>query len=483
MKKLIYTLLFAGTMLFTSCEAFTDIQPKGMNLLSTTTELEMLLNAEMAITSTDMRLAAGDVFYGGNHIPSLLSQPNKTKASILASLDDTSMDLLAELTPSDGDYTMWYEWIGRISNPILMQVDAAEGDEKTKQQLKAEALTLRAYCHWLLVNKFAKAYNPSTAATDPGIPYLTHEWDISVPTEKLTVQQVYENIIKDIDDAIALNALPNNNINRMRMSKGAAYAVKAWAHLCMQDYANAATAAQNALNVNGNILNYKTSTTIMQGVVMGGQHPCIFRAPLECEEDYFFTYDRELMYALTPETVAYFEPGHVCKDKIANYNMMFDNIMDYGGMVFGLPGYLVNMDQVSGWNQCGLKTTHMYLILAECAIANNKIDDAMDILDQIRENRIDDAVYAPLKGRVTSESEAIEYFKKTSHGECIYSIYNFIQKKRWNELPKYRQTWGRSVMGQTYSIEPGSKLWVFPFPMNAVNNNPNLLPHNYESVK
>ena len=234
---------------------------------------------------------------------------------------------------------------------------------------------------------------------------LCREWGLSVIEPKGRGRHIGEikdeengkptvrgQIKRDIDDAIALNALPNNNINRMRMSKGAAYAVKAWAHLCMQDYANAATAAQNALNVNGNILNYKTSTTIMQGVVMGGQHPCIFRAPLECEEDYFFTYDRELMYALTPETVAYFEPGHVCKDKIANYNMMFDNIMDYGGMVFGLPGYLVSMDQVSGWNQCGLKTTHMYLILAECAIANNKIDDAMDILDQIRENRIDDAV-------------------------------------------------------------------------------------------
>ena len=482
MKKFIYTLLCAGTMLFTSCEAFTDIQPKGMNLLSTTTELEMLLNAEMNMTTSEMRIVAGDVFYGGTHIPTLINQPNKTKASIFATLDDTSMDVLAELTPSDGDYTNWYGCIGKIANPILMQVDAAQGDEKSKNQLKAEALTLRAYCHWLLVNKFAKAYNPATAANDPGIPYLTHDWDISIPTEKLSVQQVYENIIKDLDDAIALNALPNANINRMRMNKGAAYAAKALAHMSMQDWTKAAEAAQNALNVNGSILNYKTSTTIMQGVVMGGQHPCILRPVLECEEDYFFTYDRELMYALTPETVAYFEPGHVCKDKIANYNMMFDNIMDYGAMVFGLPGYLVSMDQVSGWNQCGMKTTHMYLILAECAIAEGNIDKAMEMLDKIRVNRIDDAMYAPLKGVVTEEAEAIEYLKRTSHGECIYSIYNFLQKKRWNELPKYKQTWQRVVMGQTYSIEPGSPLWIFPFPMNATNNNPNLLPHNYESA-
>ena len=48
MKKTIYgTILAAATLALTvSCEDFTDLQPKGKNLLTTTDQLEMLLNYE-----------------------------------------------------------------------------------------------------------------------------------------------------------------------------------------------------------------------------------------------------------------------------------------------------------------------------------------------------------------------------------------------------------------------------------------------------
>ncbi|MBQ8034179.1 MAG: RagB/SusD family nutrient uptake outer membrane protein [Bacteroidales bacterium] len=483
MKKVIYSLLFACAVMLSSCEAYTDIQPKGMNLLSTTNELEMLLNAEIMITSSDMREVAADVIYGADNIPTLLSNPAMTRHKILVSLDDSQMDLLGELTASDGDYTSWYRCIGRIANPVLLQVDAAEGPESVKKQLKAEALTIRAYFHWLLVNKFAKAYNPATAATDPGIPYIKEDWDLTVPSEKLSVQKVYENIIQDINDAISLNALPSVNINLMRMNKAAAYAVKALALISMQDYTQAASAAKEALAENGNILNYNTSTTMMQGVIMGGRYPVIFRQELKCPEDYFYIYDKEIQYAMTPETIAFFEPGHACASKIANFNLMFDNIMDYGAIMLGLPGYKITYDMTSGWNQSGLKSTHMYLILAECAIHEGEYDTAMEYLDQLRVNRIDPAQYAPLKGTVSTEEDAILYLKKTSHGECLFSIYNFIQKKRWNELDNFKQSWHRDIFGTPYSIEPGSPLWIFPFPMNAVSLNPNLLPHNYKAAK
>ena len=485
MKKLLYSIILAGACLFSSCESFTDIQPKGMNLLSTTTDLEMLLNTEFFHTSTDMREVAADVLYGSNFIPNVLSQANTTRSKIIIELDDTKMDQMAELTNSDGDFTAWYKYIGKVANPVLLRVDDAEGDQKMKAQLKAEALTMRAYFHWLLVNKFAKAYNPATAESDPAIPYVTHEWDLTKPTEKLTVAQVYENILKDVDDAIALNSLPEMNINRMRMSKACPYAVKALALMCMQDYENAATAAQDALDINDAIMDYNTSETILPGVVMGGQHHVILRPTLECPEDYFFIYDREIMYTLTPESRAFFENGHVCLNKMATFSHMFDFIMDYAQMTLGLPygQYLVDYDQVSGWNQTGIKSTYMYLILAECAIHANQYETAMEYLDQLREKRINPDVYAPLKGNVTAKEDAILNLKKTSHGECIYSIYNFIQKKRWNELEDYKQSWHRDLMGQEFSIEPGSKLWVFPFPMNAVANNDNFLPHNYESVK
>jgi hypothetical protein len=34
------------------------------------------------------------------------------------------------------------------------------------------------------------------------------------------------------------------------------------------------------------------------------------------------------------------------------------------------------------------------------------------------------------------------------------------------------------IAGKTYTLRPDSKLWIFPFPLNAVEVNPNLT-HNW----
>ena len=60
MKKTIYSLLAITALLFSSCESFTELEPKGKNLLTTTDQLEMLLNKEYEGCSSDMRQMAGD---------------------------------------------------------------------------------------------------------------------------------------------------------------------------------------------------------------------------------------------------------------------------------------------------------------------------------------------------------------------------------------------------------------------------------------
>ncbi|MFR7812822.1 MAG: RagB/SusD family nutrient uptake outer membrane protein, partial [Butyricimonas faecihominis] len=91
------------------------------------------------------------------------------------------------MTESDYKYTRLYEIIGQVANPVLLNVDVASGDRVLADRLKAEALVLRAWCHYLLVNFYAKAYNPATAETDPGIVYALETDDMAAPNEKLTV--------------------------------------------------------------------------------------------------------------------------------------------------------------------------------------------------------------------------------------------------------------------------------------------------------
>ena len=134
----------------------------------------------------------------------------------------------------------------------------------------------------------------------------------------------------------------------------------------------------------------------------------------------------------------------------------------------------------ASWNTFGLKTTYAYLIAAECAIRKDRVDEAMGYLDQIRVNRINPELYAPLKGSVADKQTAFARLKQTSMGETMYSAYNFIIRKRWNQLDDMKETMTRTFQGKTFSLTPESKLWIFPFPGNAVDNNPNLKQNSYD---
>ncbi len=479
MKKTIYSILAAVALLLTSCEDFTDVQPKGKNLLSTTDQLEMLLNYEYKGGVTDMRIVAGDMIYAYSNLATQINKPQKTRSVILWTYDEANMDKMAELTSSDGDYTYYYGLIGRVANPILSQIDAASGDDATKKKLKCEALTLRAWSLYMLVNKFAKAYNPSTAEKDPGIIIMTEDKDIQEAQPKSTVQEVYDQILKDINEAIALDGLPNTAVNKMRISKPAAYAVKALTLLNMQNWDEAEAAAQQAIAINGTINdyfnNYKGTTT---GYFLGNTYDVIDRGKQGTDEDYFFNGNLEFYDPITAEALENFEEGHVYKEKMSNLNMAYDYIMDPSEDMLGQAGFMYTYDLNSRWNDGGLRSPQMYLAIAECEVQKGNIDNAMGYLDKVRVLRIDPAKYQPLKGTVSTKAEAIAHVKQVTINEEIYSSNIFIDKKRWNQIDGWKATYSRKLVDKVYSIAPDSKMWIFPFPQNAINNN-SLLTQNY----
>ena len=159
--------------------------------------------------------------------------------------------------------------------------------------------------------------------------------------------------------------------------------------------------------------------------------------------------------------------------------MEFDYLMDAAELMLGLPGFVITDDSKSFWNNGGLRSTQMYLAIAECETHKGNIDTAMEYLDKIRAKRINASKYAPLKGTVSTEADAIAHVKQVVMNEDLFSVNIFIDKKRWNQLDGWKQTYSRTLLGQTYSIAPDSKMWIFPFPQNVINNN-SLITQNYK---
>jgi Starch-binding associating with outer membrane/SusD family len=88
------------------------------------------------------------------------------------------------------------------ANQALASIKAL-GNTPNLNPQKGEALLARAYAHHMLVILWGKNYNPTTAKTDLGIPYVTEpETELKNNYKRNTVAEVYDFIEKDIEEGL-----------------------------------------------------------------------------------------------------------------------------------------------------------------------------------------------------------------------------------------------------------------------------------------
>ena len=141
------------------------------------------------------------------------------------------------------------------ANHALEAISNAENPEAYNAQ-KGEALLARAYAHHMLVTLFSKVYDPATAASDPGIPYVKEtEKEVFKEYERNTVAYVYEQIEKDIFEGLPL--IDNNTYRapKYHFNTAAAHAFAARFFLFKKDYLNVVDQA-NKVFPGGDIRSY-----------------------------------------------------------------------------------------------------------------------------------------------------------------------------------------------------------------------------------
>jgi len=187
--------------------------------------------------------------------------------SIFQSTDPASFDLGAELPNL---YTC-----NKIINEVL---GSSGGTDSSRVELQAEAMAMRAWLNMQFINFYAKPYQASSAATDPGFPIITAA-DVSVSTyTRASVQDVYDAIIQDFTTAIS--HLPVKAVIQTRMSRPAAEGLLGRTYLYMGRYSDALTqfnAAFTDLAASGVASLYNYNVTFAPGGLSCRSTP--FQAP------------------------------------------------------------------------------------------------------------------------------------------------------------------------------------------------------------
>ncbi len=240
-RYLIYTIVFYA-MLGSGCKKYLGVPPDQRTKLNTPEKVsELLVTAYPSGNYVTLAEAMSDnvsfVSITGNDIA------ENRDAYFWKDVQGTAQD-----TPP-------YYWNGcyeaiAAANQALAAIAGAPDPQNYTHQ-KGEALVARAYAQFMLVTFYAKCYDPATAATDMGIPYVLEPENIVIKQyDRKTVGYVYEQIEKDLLEGIPLIQDQKYRVPAYHFTKKAAYAFATRYYLFKRNYDKVITYANLAFPAN-----------------------------------------------------------------------------------------------------------------------------------------------------------------------------------------------------------------------------------------
>ncbi len=149
-----------------------------------------------------------------------------------------------------GEWSAYYAAIANINEalagfPLIVATNVA--DSATIQQCTGDAYLMRAFYYQELVLRWAKAYNSSSASSDPGVP-LVLKFNTQELPARATVQAVYTQILSDLASARALLGNVPGSAGATNFTVDAVLAQEARTKLYMGDWAGAEAAADSLIS-------------------------------------------------------------------------------------------------------------------------------------------------------------------------------------------------------------------------------------------
>jgi tetratricopeptide (TPR) repeat protein len=452
----IYLLLFA-VLLATGCNKFLDVAPKGKFIPRTVADYELFLN--------DLLLA--DAGYGNEEfMTDDLSYSDKMLASLGDGRTAKSYLWLKDLMKLQEDDQEWNNMYRNIYNCNLVLANigtATNGTAEDIARLTAEAKVQRAYYYFHLANLFGNDYQPVTAATDLAVPLLLQP-DLEAKTARATVKEVYDQVLKDLSEALAEPDLPALGRNYVHPGKAAAYALQARIFLFMGDYSQALQAANAALAIQNTLFNYNSMSLINPARPYSGFNN---RPVLTSHPENIFTKNTSLSGILVR-----FMGGDdllaLLGEKDLRYVYNFTRLDRTGA-----PSTNPKPDYFGNYPNYSIGVPEMLLIKAECLARSGNKDESIDLLNTLRRNRFKPADYSALTA--ADAADALAKVLEERRRELFYHGLRWFDLKRLNREDRFKKTLTRVYNGQTYTLAPGDPRYLLQIAPKIIQINPAII--------
>ncbi|RAJ08466.1 SusD-like starch-binding protein associating with outer membrane [Chitinophaga skermanii] len=466
MKLLKYSaLILLAILTFSSCSKYLDVKPPGKVLLTTYDDYNKVLNNTSLHIYNNAEIAYLNDQVWINELAVIGRDPGIATISFLGDSTISRFNFL--LSGTNGLYGAAYASIARFCLVIDNVEKATNGTPAQIKRLMAEARTLRAFAHFLLLNTYAKPYNAATAATDRGI-CIKSTFNVEVLEKQATVAEVYNFVEAEL--LAAVNDLANTGENQFHPGKAFAYGLLAKMYLYKGEYAKAKAAAQQSLAINNYVYD-------MVKYYQNGQTENVDMAMPE-----------NLYYAIGGSAIATPNNSIISKEMYESFGAS-----DTRGLAFfstTAPAVQVGAGTAAFiklptgnsrfcYNTVGIKTTEMYLTLAECFAREGNVNAALQNLDEVRKKRILPQGYQA--SNASTPADAMKLILTERRKELLFGFNRFWDQRRLGNDPANAITVVRkfpvvntAVPQVTYTIPPNSPLYILPFDKSVILNNPNI---------
>ncbi len=341
---------------------------------------------------------------------------------------------------------------------ILYANQVIEGIQKIKpnngqldawNNVRGSALFFRAFNYYQLAQLFCEVYDEKNAKSQLGLPLRT-EPDITLKIPRSTLQQTYDLILKDLNEAEEL--LPIEPFIKQRPSRLAVSALRARIYLQLRRYDLALAEANGALSRKSTLLDFNTvpfdpnSFATLQPLAavnpeiifdFSGSIPEIQRIGLYCiNQRYFDKYQEgDLRKKL------FFKDFN-------NFKIFIGSISFSGGPLYGFA------------------VDELQLIAAECEARLGNLNKALDWINTLRKNRFEKNTDYELHSR--NKNEVINWILEERQRELVFRGLRWEDLRRLNKEMEYPITLEKTFNSELIKIVPNDPRYVFPIPPNAI---------------
>lgn len=376
------------------------------------------------------------------------------------------------------------------ANVLINDIDKATGTQDEIDEIKGQALAIRAFAYYQLVQLYSTRYDIAGSNTQLGLPLaLNNNQETYDGLARSTVEEVYTQINMDIDNAILL--LENyNRSNRTHVNLDVAKGLKARIALTQGNWDEA---ARNAADIKANY-SLMDSTAYAQGFNN------------ELKDEFIWTSEILLEHSREYGNFGAFMSRNMGSNNVrgnpkAINSLLYDMIpasdvrktlWDPTGLHENLPdGVTLSPDHklfpytnqkfivVSGSDsrlvQPHMRAAEMYLIEAEALARDGQYGLAASVLYDLVSTR--DAAYTL---STNTGQTLIDEILTQRRIELWGEGFRFYDLKRMN-LPLDRTGANHSepLAGSVMQVPAGDVRWEFLIPQDEIEANPKIIPNPY----